>query len=147
LDAVVALGADPREALNIVRGEILRNFGEYGEERIGISPEDAALLLRMRAEGRIGANNMKKVIGIIMREGGAPDDIIAKNDMLIREDSDMLSAVVRGVLADNPAAVGSYKAGEAKVFGFFMGQCNKALKGVVQPKTLESELRAQLEKL
>jgi len=146
-DAMTRMGANPRDALGIVRGEILRNIGEYGDERIGVSPEDAVRLLRMRDAGEISANNIKKAIGILMREGGDINEILEKNSMLIREDPDALAAVVRSALAANPAAVASYKAGEAKVFGFFMGQCNKTLKGSVQPKTLENEIRAQLDKL
>jgi len=80
-------------------------------------------------------------------DGGSLDEIIEQNGMLIREDPDLLASVIRGVLESNPAAVASYKEGEAKVFGYFMGQCNKTLKGSVQPKTLQDALRAQLDML
>jgi aspartyl-tRNA(Asn)/glutamyl-tRNA(Gln) amidotransferase subunit B len=149
-DGIVALGADPKDALSIVRGEILRNIGEGSGDgdcgAIGVRPADAARLLRMNADGEIGSNNMKKAIGILMRGvGGGLDEILESGDMLIREDPDMLTTVVRDALAANPAAVASLKAGEEKVFGFLMGQCNKILKGTVQPNTLRDELRAQLE--
>jgi len=144
-DRMVELGADPKDALSVVRGEILRNIGDRDEAAIAISPEDAVRLLRMSAAGEIGANNMKRAIGIIMRGGrDSLDAVIEKNNMLIREDPDLLASVVRGVIDANPAAVASYKAGEEKVFGFFMGQCNKTLKGAVQPKTLQDELKRQL---
>jgi aspartyl-tRNA(Asn)/glutamyl-tRNA(Gln) amidotransferase subunit B len=151
-DGITALGADPKDALGVVRGEILRNIGDGGGNGenfvIGVSPEDVMRLLKMNAAGEIGANNMKKAIGILMRGGGGSlDDIIESGNMLIREDPDLLASVVRDALAANPAAVASYKAGEEKVFGFLMGQCNKTLKGTVQPKTLTDELRAQLDKM
>lgn len=151
-DGITALGADPKDALGVVRGEILRNIGDGGGNgenfAIGVSPEDVMRLLKMNAAGEIGANNMKKAIGILMRGGGGSlDDIIESGNMLIREDPDLLASVVRDALAANPAAVASYKAGEEKVFGFLMGQCNKTLKGTVQPKTLTDELRAQLDKM
>lgn len=148
-DSVAALGADPKDVLGIVRGELLRNIGERDDEgEIPVSPEDAARLIKMGASGEIGANNMKKAFGIMMRGGGESlDDIIAANNMLIREDPELLASVVREALAANPAAVASYKAGEEKVFGFLMGQCNKTLKGAVHPKTLQDELRAQLGRL
>lgn len=178
-DGMVALGAEPREALGIVRGEVLRNIGERDDERadkkhgdecadkkrddertgdptakkhtgdpdwIGISPADAVRLMHMNKEGKISANNMKRAVGIMMRDGVELDEVVKSYDMLIHEDPEKLAAVVRDALAANPAAVASYKAGEAKVFGYFMGQCNKVLKGAVQPQTLQKELKAQLDR-
>jgi aspartyl-tRNA(Asn)/glutamyl-tRNA(Gln) amidotransferase subunit B len=144
-DGIVSLGADPKEALGVVRGEILRNIGSGGDA-VGVRPEDAARLLKMKADGEIGAGNMKKAIGILMRDGRKNlDEVIESENMLVREDPDMLASAVRDALAANPAAVASYKAGEAKVFGFLMGQCDKILKGAVRPKTLRDELRSQLD--
>ena len=37
-----------------------------------------------------------------------------------------------------------YKGGDAKVFGFIMGQCTKALKGVCTPKVIKEELEKKL---
>ena len=183
-DGMIALYADSRGALGMVRGEILRRLGERpadaattdavavnavaanaaatnaaatnaaatdsteprsGADGLGISPADAVRLLRMNAAGEIGANNMKKAVGLLMRGGGKSlDDIIDENDMLIKEDPEALSAIVREALLANPGAVASYKAGETKVLGFFMGWCNRKLKGAVQPKTLQNELLKQL---
>jgi aspartyl-tRNA(Asn)/glutamyl-tRNA(Gln) amidotransferase subunit B len=147
-DAVVALGAEPRDALNLVRGVALRHMGDTGEDTIRARPEDAARLLRMGAAGEVGAANVKKAMGLLMRgEGGTLDAIISSDNMLIREDPELLAAVVREALASNPAAVTSYKAGETKVFGYFMGQCNKVLKGAADPQTLRNELKKQLDNI
>jgi len=149
-DGMIALGAGVKDALGIVRGEVLRNIGERPDAQTGVSPEDAVRLLRMCSAGEISANNMKKAIGMLMRAGTdavkAPslDDILAANDMLIRDEPEALASVVRAALDANPAAVASYKSGEAKVLGYFMGQCNKTLKGSVQPKKLQAELEKQL---
>jgi len=55
-DSMVSLGADPKEALAIVRGEILRNIADIVDGPIPVSPEDAARLLRMGEAGEIGVN-------------------------------------------------------------------------------------------
>ena len=194
-DEMIALGAEPKDALGVVRGEVLRRMGgrrantgatvdsggavnpggavnldadgEYNDadvsgiaegagntgsntdaERIAISAKDAVELLRLRAAGKITVTNMKKAIGIMMSGGGESlDDVIRANDMLVREDPDLLATVVREALAANPRAVAQYKAGEFKTLGFLIGQCNKTLKGSVQPGTLQDELRAQLDAL
>ena len=48
------------------------------------------------------------------------------------------------LIADNPKPVEQYRAGEQKVFGFFMGQANKALKGQATPNTIKAILEQKL---
>jgi aspartyl-tRNA(Asn)/glutamyl-tRNA(Gln) amidotransferase subunit B len=146
-DAAVREGADPREAGNMVRGEILRYVGDTGAEGISMAPGDAAKLLRMVAAGEISANGAKKAASIILGGAGAGDldAVIAENGMRISEDFGKIREAVRAALAARPDAVEAYRGGEAKIFGFFMGQCNKALRGGVRPKTLESVLRGYLD--
>ncbi|MDR3119744.1 MAG: Asp-tRNA(Asn)/Glu-tRNA(Gln) amidotransferase subunit GatB [Clostridiales bacterium] len=144
-DEAVALGADPREAGNMVRGEILRHVGETGAERVGMDAGDLVKLLGMAAAGEISANNAKRAVALTLGEGKSAEAIVEAHNMRIREDPDALAATVRSVLAERPDAVRSYKDGETKVFGFFMGQCNKILKGSAHPKSVEAELRKQLD--
>ncbi|MDR1062273.1 MAG: Asp-tRNA(Asn)/Glu-tRNA(Gln) amidotransferase subunit GatB, partial [Clostridiales bacterium] len=61
-DAAVAAGADPREAGNMVRGEVLRFVGETGAESARMAPGDLAKLLRMCAAGEISAASAKKAV-------------------------------------------------------------------------------------
>ena len=64
--------------------------------------------------------------------------------MWIKEDNDLLAKVIDEIIANNPKPVEQYKSGDQKVFGFFMGQANKALKGAASPKAIQDYLRKKL---
>ena len=63
---------------------------------------------------------------------------------LLKEDSGAIEAVIDKLIADNPKPVEQYRSGETKVFGFFMGQANKALKGQATPNAIKEMLEKKL---
>ncbi|MBQ4164892.1 MAG: Asp-tRNA(Asn)/Glu-tRNA(Gln) amidotransferase GatCAB subunit B, partial [Oscillospiraceae bacterium] len=67
-----------------------------------------------------------------------------EQDLWIKEDTEQLSAVIDEIIANNPKAAEQYRNGDQKVFGFFMGQANKALKGAASPKAIQEQLIAKL---
>ena len=71
-------------------------------------------------------------------------DIAKSKGMLITVDTAKVEAGVDEILAANAAQVEQYKNGETKVFGFIMGQCTKALKGVATPKIIKEVLESKL---
>ena len=54
------------------------------------------------------------------------------------------SSVRRFCIAYDPKAAEQYRSGDQKVFGFFMGQANKALKGLASPKAIQEYIRKKL---
>ena len=71
-------------------------------------------------------------------------DIAKSKGMIITVDTAKVEAGVDEILAANAAQVEQYKNGETKVFGFIMGQCTKALKGVATPKIIKEILESKL---
>ena len=69
-------------------------------------------------------------------------DIAKSKGMIITVDTAKVEAGVDEILAANAAQVEQYKNGETKVFGFIMGQCTKALKGVATPKIIKEILES-----
>ncbi|MDR1438967.1 MAG: Asp-tRNA(Asn)/Glu-tRNA(Gln) amidotransferase subunit GatB [Clostridiales bacterium] len=144
-DDAVACGADPREAGNMVRGEVLRFVGESGAERVGMAPGELARLLRLAASGEISANSAKKAAAIMLAEGKGADAVIAEHGMRVSEDLEKIRAAAREALAARPDAVQAYRGGEAKILGYFIGQCNRALRGSARPQAIEAVLRGYLD--
>ena len=64
--------------------------------------------------------------------------------MLIVNDMAKVAQVIDSVLAANETAAAQYRSGETKVFGFLMGQCNKALKGAASPASIKAMLEEKL---
>ena len=77
-------------------------------------------------------------------KGGDPEAIAKEKGLLISNDLGKVAEVIDKVLSENEKAVAQYKGGDAKVFGFIMGQCTKALKGVCTPKVIKEELEKKL---
>ena len=80
-------------------------------------------------------------------KGGDPEEIAKAAGLLITNDTGRVLEVIKEVLAGNEKAVAQYTGGDQKVFGFLMGQCTKALKGVCTPKVIKEELEKALKSL
>ena len=61
-----------------------------------------------------------------------------------KEDTELLARTIDEIIANNPKAAEQYRSGDQKVFGFFMGQANKALKGAASPKAIQEYIRKKL---
>jgi aspartyl-tRNA(Asn)/glutamyl-tRNA(Gln) amidotransferase subunit B len=59
-------------------------------------------------------------------------------------DSGAIDAAVDSVLAANAGKVAEYKAGKDKLFGFFVGQVMKAMKGKGNPALVNEALGRHL---
>lgn len=87
----------------------------------------------------ISAAVFKQAIGAA--RPGALGDELSENGS---GDSDEIVQVIRDVLFANEAEVARYQAGEAQLFGFFVGQVRKALAGKGDPAIITEELKRQL---
>ena len=59
-------------------------------------------------------------------------------------DSGAIEAIVDAILAANPAQVAEYRSGKDKMFGFFVGQAMKAMRGKANPQQLNDILKRKL---
>ena len=80
----------------------------------------------------------------MLETGKTPEEICDEEDYWVKEDNDLLEKVIGELIANNPKPVEQYRAGEQKVFGFFMGQANKALKGQATPNAIREMLEKKL---
>ncbi len=139
---------NPKSISAFILNELLRriNLGEVTIESLPFTAEDFAQLVRMSDEEKISKNDAKKILRAMIETKEKPMDIAKNNGYIIEIDTDKVNKVIDKVISDNKATVEQYLAGEQKVFGFLMGQCNKQLKGQATPKvvkdTLESKLKA-----
>ena len=74
----------------------------------------------------------------------APDEIIEAQGLKQITDEGAIEAMVDEVIAANPEQVEQFRAGKAKVMGFFVGQVMKASKGKANPQQINALLNAKL---
>lgn len=135
-----------KNVANFILGEFMRriNLGEMSMESLKFGPADVARLIELGDTDKINKSNYKTIFVEMIETGRKPDEICDANDLWVKEDTGALEAVIDKLIADNPKPVEQYRAGEQKVFGFFMGQANKALKGQATPNAIKAMLEQKL---
>ncbi len=146
-DEAIAAYNNPKAVANYIVGELTRriNLGEADMENLKFTGADFARLVELLQTDKLSQSNTKVVLGKMIETGEKPDDIAQKEDLWIKEDNDLLAKTIDEIIANNPKPVEQYKNGDKKVFGFFMGQANKALKGLASPKAIQEYLTKKLE--
>ncbi|MCH5204800.1 MAG: Asp-tRNA(Asn)/Glu-tRNA(Gln) amidotransferase subunit GatB [Oscillospiraceae bacterium] len=145
-DEAISAYDNPKAIANYIVGELTRriNLGEVDMDSLKVSGADFARLVELLQTDKLSQSNTKVVLGKMIETGEKPDDIAEKEDLWIKEDNDLLAKTIDEIIANNPRPVEQYKNGDQKVFGFFMGQANKALKGAASPKAIQEYLRKKL---
>ncbi|MGN1110619.1 MAG: Asp-tRNA(Asn)/Glu-tRNA(Gln) amidotransferase subunit GatB [Oscillospiraceae bacterium] len=137
---------NPKAIANYINVELNRriNLGEVDMDNLKFTGAQFAHLVEFMQSDKISQANAKTVLREMIENGGEPKDIADAQDLWIKEDNDLLAKTIDEIIANNPKPVEQYKSGDQKVFGFFMGQANKALKGAASPKAIQDYLRKKL---
>lgn len=145
-EAAIKAYDKPKTVANFILGEFMRriNLGEMSMDSLKFAPEGLARLIELGDTDKINKNNYKTIFVEMINTGDKPDAVCDRLDLWVKEDSSAVEAVIDKLIADNPKPVEQYRAGEQKVFGFFMGQANKALKGQATPNTIKAILEQKL---
>jgi aspartyl-tRNA(Asn)/glutamyl-tRNA(Gln) amidotransferase subunit B len=146
-DALLDAGAEPKQAANWVVAELFGALNRRGES-IGeapISPEEAAELLKLVADGTISGTIAKQVFEIMLETGEAPGRIVEERGLEQTSDTGAIDAAIDKVLVENSDKVAEYKGGKPQLFGFFVGQVMKAMQGKANPQLVNERLRSKLD--
>ena len=146
-DEAAAASSMPNKVASYLVGEFMRrvNLGEISPESIPFGGRDFARLTELLYTDKLSQNNAKLVLTEMILSGRAPDAIADENDLWIKEDTDLIAKTVDEIIAANPKAAEQYRSGDKKVFGFFMGQANKALKGAASPNAIRAYIEKALD--
>ena len=109
------------------------------------TPDAAAEILRLVDKGDISKGQAKEVFEIYLDEGGSPSKVVEDKGMKQTSDTGAIEAEVDKVLAANADKVEEYKGGKQALFGFFVGQTMKAMRGQANPQVVNQILRTKLD--
>ncbi|WP_141621392.1 Asp-tRNA(Asn)/Glu-tRNA(Gln) amidotransferase subunit GatB [Myxococcus sp. AB036A] len=137
---------DYKKLSNWFLGELMRLLKEEGTPLSALRFTSAQLgeLLGAVDQGMVSANAGKDVLGEMFRTGKAPADIIAEKGLAQVSDTGAIEAVVDDILAKNAGEIEKYRAGKKQVFGFFVGQVMRAMKGKGNPALVNELLKKKL---
>lgn len=138
--------SNAKAVANYITGELLRrkNLGEVDMDALRFGGKEFARLVELLQTDKVSQSNAKEILHIMIENGGTPDDIAEQNGFWIKEDTDLIAKTVDEIIEKNPKAAEQFRNGDQKVMGFFMGQANKALKGLASPKAIQEYIRKKL---
>ncbi len=120
------------------------NANDVALDDCAFTPARAVELVKLLADDTISSKQGKEVFAAIMEEDKDPSVIVEERGMKQVSDTGAIEAVVDAIIAANPDEVASYKGGNTKIIGFFVGQCMKEMKGQGNPKLINQTLAKKL---
>jgi aspartyl-tRNA(Asn)/glutamyl-tRNA(Gln) amidotransferase subunit B len=142
-ESVVAAGVEPKTAANWVMSDVMTTFNETGG--FPVPAERLAALVGLVRAGTVSHQAAKRVYAEMAQSpDGDPTSVAERLGLVQVSDEGALGTWVDEVLAANQAEVARYKAGEAKLMGFFVGQVMKKSKGKADPKGVQPVLAEKL---
>ncbi len=139
-EETAALYPHPKKISNWVMGVLLRemNREDGGTDAIRIPPAQMADLLTRVETGALSANGAKTVFERMYQTGERAEEAAQALGITQVNDLAELERIVDAVLAACPKEVARYRAGEAKLIGFFVGQAMKQSRGKGNPARLNA---------
>lgn len=145
-EQAVAAYAEPKKISNWVMGELLRELNDRSADLSAckIRPAELAALVKIVDGGLISGTIAKTVFKELFAVGGDPEAYVKDKGLVQISDSSSLEGFVDEVLAENPAEVERFRAGEKKLTGFFVGQVMKKSRGKANPALVNKLLAEKL---
>ncbi|GAA8274753.1 Asp-tRNA(Asn)/Glu-tRNA(Gln) amidotransferase subunit GatB [Helicobacter pylori] len=145
-ESMLHLGVKAKTSVTWLCVELLgRLKAEVTLENCGISAHMLGTLAKRIDEGKISGKSAKDVLDKLLEEhGGDVDTLIEQMGLSQVNDTEAIVKVIEGVLKNNADKVLEYKSGKDKLFGFFVGQAMKNLKGA-NPSVVNAILKEKLD--
>jgi aspartyl-tRNA(Asn)/glutamyl-tRNA(Gln) amidotransferase subunit B len=143
----VAAAAPAKLASNWVMGEVLRRVKETDTAIVDVpvTPVALAELIRLVHEETISTAAARQVLETMWTTREAASVIVEREGLKQMGDESALLAHVATVIAANPDAVASYKAGRVQALGALVGQVMKLTRGTANPKVVHALIQRQLD--
>ncbi|RVZ60779.1 Asp-tRNA(Asn)/Glu-tRNA(Gln) amidotransferase subunit GatB [Helicobacter pylori] len=144
-ESMLHLGVKAKTSVTWLCVELLgRLKAETTLENCGVSAHMLGALAKRIDEGKISGKSAKDVLDKLLEEqGGDVDALIEQMGLSQVNDTEAIIKVIEEVLKNNADKVLEYKSGKDKLFGFFVGQAMKNLKGA-NPSVVNAILKEKL---
>ncbi|MGL2654242.1 Asp-tRNA(Asn)/Glu-tRNA(Gln) amidotransferase subunit GatB [Helicobacter pylori] len=145
-ESMLNLGVKAKTSVTWLCVELLgRLKAEITLENCGISAHMLGTLAKRIDEGKTSGKSAKDVLDKLLEEhGGDVDALIEQMGLSQVNDTEAIVKVIEEVLKNNADKVLEYKSGKDKLFGFFVGQAMKNLKGA-NPSVVNAILKEKLD--
>ena len=132
----------PVAIANIVANDVAKELKQ--SDKLNFDAKQIAQLVKMIDEEIISSKIAKQVFEEMVNSGENPNKIVEEKGLVQITDINVILPIIDEVIAKNPDNVEKYKAGNQKLFGFFVGQVLKATDGKANPKVVNELVLKQL---
>jgi glutaminyl-tRNA synthetase len=143
--AALAVHNSPVTLANIVSNEVARELKEKDAGELKFTPAQIAELVKMIDDEIISNKIAKQVFEEMVISGENPAVIVEAQGLVQISDPAVISPIIDDVMAKNPDNVEKYRAGNTKLFGFFVGQVLKATGGKANPQVVNDLVAQKLQ--
>jgi aspartyl-tRNA(Asn)/glutamyl-tRNA(Gln) amidotransferase subunit B len=146
-EVAVRIGGDPKTVCNWMNSDFAKLLNDEGIEarESKISPTHLVDLTKLLGEGTISGKTAKDVFAEAYRTGKTPSDIVKEKGATQISDESAIADVVKKVLGESEDVVAKYKAGNAGVKGFLVGQVMKQTGGRANPQIVQRLVQEALD--
>ena len=140
---------DFKAASNWVMGEVMRILKEklISISEFSLTPEQIAGIIALIKDGKISSTIAKELFEELLTNGGDPLKVVEAKGWIQVSDTGLIISIVDRIIADNPGQVAELLSGKDKLFGFFVGQTMKEMKGKGNPKVINDILVKKFEEM
>jgi aspartyl-tRNA(Asn)/glutamyl-tRNA(Gln) amidotransferase subunit B len=133
-------------ASNWTMGDVMRviNDQHIAVSDFPVPPKHLSDMINLIIDGTISGKIAKDVFEEMLKTQESPKAIVEKKGLVQVSDESAIEKVIDEILAKNQGQIEQYKSGKQQVFGFFVGQIMKAMKGKANPKVVNEVLERKL---
>jgi aspartyl-tRNA(Asn)/glutamyl-tRNA(Gln) amidotransferase subunit B len=146
-DATVAAGAAPKRAANWVINDVLARVDDprlLGGLDLPVTPAALAELVALIEAGTLSGKQAKDIFARMWTERRRAGEIVAAEGVAQVSDQGAIEEACRKVVAANPDEAARFRAGSARLMGFFVGAVMKETGGKANPKSVNEILQRLL---
>lgn len=145
-EAVVALCQVPKTASNWILRDLLAYMNEHklGLNELKVTPALLAEFVTAVDKGMINSRVAQEVFAEMAATGASPLGIIKAKGLEQIDSDEELAKIAQAVVTANPSQVATFKAGNERIFSFFVGQAMKACGGKANPQKLQDAIKKAL---
>lgn len=144
-EAALSVHNSPISIANIVANEVARELKEKDASELKFTTAQIAELVKMIDEEIISNKIAKQVFEEMVQSGENPSKIVETQGLVQISDPAVILPIIDDVMAKNPDNVEKYKAGNTKLFGFFVGQVLKGTGGKANPQVVNDLVTQKLQ--
>ena len=142
----VAKNSDYKLAATWLMGELFATLNKEGKEisESPVSARNLAKMINLIKDGTISGKIAKTVFEEMVKHDGDPSKIVEEKGLKQTSDPNEIENTIDKILSSNQDKVQQYKSGKEKLFGFFVGQVMKEMKGKGNPGMINDILKNKL---